>query len=400
MGKKIVIGAGLTGLVASYYNQDAIVYESSDRIGGRIFSINDNNNIDMGAQFFSEYDRNIMDFIDSLNLSHQLKEFQLKNFSAINREKNFERHLTDFSDEEKIELKKFKDITEIIEEFENDELISSYFKDWYNRQVGSEADWFIDALIRMITFSDSTKISAIYGIAVINSFFETCFSFSNGLSEIISTIHNIRSHNIYAKNRITNLKIKKRHITSININGKKMDINKNDKIISTIPAQALEDILENKDDQLNKTLKEIRYVSCTTAVFNTKKTCFPNTTGSVFLNTKITAAYENKNKFTMNKLENENGTIVSFIPDYSHNEYQSNNIAKKELINIYPDLDNNITERNVMHWKYGLPICSPNLFKNQKIIMEYKPKNLEICGDFMGLPSLDACVETVRKVNV
>ena len=45
-------------------------------------------------------------------------------------------------------------------------------------------------------------------------------------------------------------------------------------------------------------------------------------------------------------------------------------------------------------WDYGLPLVSPGFFALQKEMLSNLPRNLMLVGDFAGLPSLDAAVES------
>jgi protoporphyrinogen oxidase len=74
---------------------------------------------------------------------------------------------------------------------------------------------------------------------------------------------------------------------------------------------------------------------------------------------------------------------------------------QKILLNELKKITNNdnIEITCFKNWDYGLPTCSPKMFKYQQKIIEITNQydNFAICGDFMGLPSLDACVESAKK---
>jgi len=69
----VIIGAGLTGLLAAYRLQrlgfEVRVFEARDRIGGRIHTVHsDNAKIEMGATWFNENHHFLMDVIDEFDI--------------------------------------------------------------------------------------------------------------------------------------------------------------------------------------------------------------------------------------------------------------------------------------------------------------------------------------------
>ncbi|TYA92317.1 flavin monoamine oxidase family protein [Seonamhaeicola marinus] len=68
--KYIIIGAGVSGLVSAYQlfmrgEADFVILEARDRIGGRVIT---QNNIDLGAVWFQQGHRNVVELLKHLNL--------------------------------------------------------------------------------------------------------------------------------------------------------------------------------------------------------------------------------------------------------------------------------------------------------------------------------------------
>ena len=94
--------------------------------------------------------------------------------------------------------------------------------------------------------------------------------------------------------------------------------------------------------------------------------------------------------------KSEKGYILILTPYKS-----SDNVFEDTLLeanNLIKNLEENTEETHFFDWTYGLPTASSELFINQKKIANHEIKNLHICGDFMGIPSLDACVESSKFV--
>jgi hypothetical protein len=51
-----------------------------------------------------------------------------------------------------------------------------------------------------------------------------------------------------------------------------------------------------------------------------------------------------------------------------------------------------------MNWEFGLPEASPAFFQLQQDLSMRHYKNFYIAGDYIGLPSLDACIESAKNV--
>jgi monoamine oxidase len=68
--KYIIVGAGLSGLTSAYKlhkakEDDFVVLESRDRVGGRILT---NNGIDLGATWFQTHHQNVLSLLDELHV--------------------------------------------------------------------------------------------------------------------------------------------------------------------------------------------------------------------------------------------------------------------------------------------------------------------------------------------
>ncbi|MFA6269372.1 MAG: oleate hydratase [archaeon] len=387
--KNIIIGAGLSGLTAAYTlanrPTNIHIFETSNLLGGRITTINrEKNYVDMGAQFFSKKDSNFYKLVKELSLENSMTE---TNFDKLNI--LFESKLIKINPKKyhNLNTKQTKELTKFKKFLLNcnktlklmpPELFLTNFKDWYYENIGEETIWFPDALLKSITFTDSTKLCAFYGLLACQSFFIKTYTLRKGLNEIINKLkyplENTQITKIlFEKNRVESIMKKDNEIIPIKKG-----------VIAAIPSNELCKIVKEPD--LSRTLKKITYNGCSVLIVKPKNNITNNLNGILTPENKtISAILINNNYYTV-------------LAPYKHNEMQ---IKEKKILKELDKLNLTFDKKFIYFkkWDYGLPEFNKNTFKLQQEISEITNQydNFAICGDFMGLPSLDACVESAKK---
>lgn len=397
-----VLGAGLSGISFCYFNgNNNTILEKSGQLGGRIRSIGkDKSWVEVGAQFYSKADPNIYGLITELNLNKKEKEVKLSEFSVnyggkIIQLKN--KKSTQISEEEVMELKRFYDVVnkvdQIIEEFP-DNLINTSFEKWYASEIGKETKWLINGMTKAITFSKPSNLAAIYGIAVCGTFFNKCFTIENGIQEINKTLINISRPEVIFNAEIENINIQNNTIKSIEYLNNKIKIDNN--LISAIPSNNLAKIIT--DTELTEQLQKITYNGCAVVILNINKQILKHDSGILFSDPKevISVIIDEPEYYDFQRREHLIGILFPY-KQRPKEKYLIDCAIKK--LNEISNNDFKIIDYTINYWDYGLPEFNKNIFRAQQRIIEITANysNFAICGDFMGLPSLDACVESAKK---
>ena len=355
VAKNLILGGGLAGLTSAYFSRrrriKQIIFESNSSLGGRIkTSLVGAVPVEWGAQFISKEDQNVMQLIEELRLGKQLQRFDLSDFLV-----SYENHallksktVLELSKIESSEISKLEKFLQGVDKTKfaklYDELSQETFSKWYCEQFGGEMKWLMDSMCKGITFSSSDEMSAIYGIAVISSFFSEAYGLERGMIQLIDSLEGAISKNaeIRLNSEVKRINFDGNAAKEIEISGgkpfqvsagKTLPVSKNDKIVSALPAPILA------------------------------------------------------------KLVSDEKPLIPFRGKMRDAEKTALNCISQAI----PDFEESIENSWSENWELGLPICSPNLFQIQDEIRELAPENLKITGDFMGMPSLDACVESAKS---
>jgi len=388
-----IIGSGISGLSAAYFLKDkkTEVYESSHEAGGRVRAANLGNQwVDLGAQFIAKEDRHVMGLVKELGLSKKLRVFDLSNFFISSKGHMMDsKHLFEIAG---LKIREMEEFFLFLEGLDNskfqilfDEIAHETFHDWYTKKFGGEMIWLIDSMCRTVTFTDSKNLSAIFGLAVVSSFLEDCYSFDKGLAEITDSLLKNSQAKINYGAKVSSIEFGKKN--RLAVGGEQRNID--GPIISAIPAPDLAGIIDNKP--LSKALRRVEYMGCGLVAFETDEKVFGGKLGAMFPKEKTSAAFDATARFGSKAGIEE--VIIALVPFKGEKaDYQK--CATKSLKEFDSEFESKIRSTTIVEWELGLPICSPKLFEVQKEISESTPKGLSIAGDFMGLPSLDASIET------
>ena len=374
----IVAGGGLSGLSFShFFNDNCTIIDSGLT---RINSIFKKSFLDLGAQFFSKEDLNFIQLVENLNLQSKLKETNFNNFYIEKNNSLIKINSTNYkslSKDETEEIKLFKNFIKNSETFilnNYQELQNTSFDEWYKKTCGGESIWIIDSLFRSITFSNAKELNALYGLIASQSFFTKTYTFHQGMNYITNTLKKDK-------------KIINSNINFIEFNKNTIDITLTDdkkisckKLISAIPSNSLSKLTSIKE--LSKNLSKIPYAGCKVLIIETKKNLTYNKLGLITPEKKIISTILKNNNYY---------TILAPYTKFPPTEEQ-----------ILNELNLSSKEGSIIvssYWDYSLPTCTKKLHLIQEKILEItdQQNNFAICGDFMGLPSLDACVESAKK---
>lgn len=393
-----ILGAGISGLSTAYFLKDkkTEIYEVSHEPGGRIRGANIGNQwVDLGAQFIAKEDKHAMALIKTLGLSKKMKVFDLSNFFISSKGHKLDsKYLSELAN---LQIKEIEEFFLFLENLDNqkfkhlfDEIAHETFYDWYNREFGGEMIWLMDSMCRTVAFAESKNLSAFFGLAVVSSFLEECYSFDKGLSEITDyLLRNIKSKINYGA-KVTSIEFEKSPLITMEHGGLNTQKKVEGPVISAIPAPELATVVNDKG--LSKTLKKIQYAGCGLVAFETDEEVFGGKLGAMFLKEKVSAAFDATARFGSKKGIEE--VIIALIPFKGEVGFDYPKLAIKSLSEFDPKFESKIRSTTVVEWKLGLPICSTKLFEVQKEVLESSPEGLFVIGDFMGLPSIDASIET------
>ena len=276
----LIIGAGITGLSLAHFlkkfNQDFIILESSERIGGNINTVSKKGfTLENGPNTLLLDNKSIQALIEDFNISKNIifpnekakNRFLIKNHILTPIPKN----LTDFL---KSNILSFSaKIRILFEPFIKKHKKDTSVFDFIVKRFGKEFhDNLIVPFLNGIYAGDTKKMSVkfvlkkIWGMeqnngSILKSIFlnktnyqPKSFSFKNGLSDLLDCFKKELDKNIFLKTKVTNI-IKINDLNFVQINDSLEIQCKN--IISTIPAHCLNDIIS--DSKVINHLNKIEY---------------------------------------------------------------------------------------------------------------------------------------------
>ncbi len=267
------------------------------------------------------------------------------------------------------------------------------FDEWFLKNFDKEKLYIPKGVIRAITFSDSSKILADYGIYILGTFFEDCFTLKDGLEELTGSL----SEGTDIKNStVRKLIFKNNRLIEMVTNEETIDTN-NDLVILTAPPG---DIEIQDHEELLGILNEIKYSGCGVIIFKVKKV-FPEKADYIFFP-------EEKYKISViEQLKIDNNEFMGCLIPYS------STIDKDEIISyaitfLGENLDCNFEEIIVdtfyENWDKGLPLVNEKFVKAVNKLNSMNFENLLLAGDYTTLlPSMESAVksgiETALKIE-
>lgn len=380
-----IIGAGISGLtIADFYKKgkDILVIEKNDCIGGRIKTLNsDSSYFEIGSQFFCKSDSHFRKLIDEKNLNEDLILLDFSDISFYHKNNLF---------------KNIDDIIYVIQrilEQSNTIEENEYFDDWFLKNFDEDKLFVPKGIIRAITFSDSSNVLAYYGKYILETFFEDCYTFKNGLEEIINSL----SKNICIEQKM----IKKFIIRDHKIAGMKTDngyIDTTDDIIVSTAAPG--EIEIDNHSKLNSILNNITFNGCIVLFFKIQST-FSDLPSYIFF-PEIKYKISVIEQFKIGK-----DSFIGFLLPYQNVSYEKEFVISESINFIEKifrkNIEDDIIDTFYYNWKKGMPIVNEKYVSAVKNLKKINIKNLYFAGDYTTLyPSMDSAVksgfEIIEKV--
>lgn len=401
--KLAVVGGGVSGLVSLYYlnkglsKYNSYLFEKDDCLGGRIRTLEHHDyHLDVGAQFLTECDKEAFRLLDGFGIKKDLVKLNMS-FSIFNGEKILPLSLTGLvkstTNKEKLELMKlFASIKKRKREFSqinphdvSSEYTQKTFREWYYDNIGEQILWFYDSLIRSICFVDSSKVSALYGLTIVDALLEQCYSYKNGLSIIIKELtSHIKDINTQTSTKVNN--IERSPSGEFYINNKKFS-----RVILSVPYPEAKKIYPELG-------ASIEYSSCYYVILEFKKRIW-NKEWALFLPKESPISFISEETLKYERTSSNVGVMGFILPTEKKMEEKTiTKIILKELNKLFEIPEDSVNVVRIFYWPYALPVCSPNFHKKLNLMQKIDYNGLYLCGDYMSLPSLDGAIESGRLV--
>ena len=382
----IIIGAGISGLYIgnNILDKDFLILEKRDRIGGRIASVNYNNNIyDAGAVRIPSDHKIILKLIKRLKLENDL----------LPMNPNIDYHLRTYFNK----FKYFNIKKKITKKFINSNLYNDLYKKIKNKKINKNnySIYELASLLYNSEYANLIKDSNGYDTETmksnINSFIDAegsknrkYYILENGLSQITKKLYEKINKYIRLNSKLINIEFKN-HKFILNILNKNKNIKyKCANLILTIPYHNLSEI-----EYINNNISMIHSVNSINYI-------------------RIYAIYPKiNNKYWFEDVNNitTDGLLRKIIPynykkgiievcycdgiraEYWNNLLVNNNYkdeVKKELKKVFPNID--IPEPLYImahYWKNGTHYWKMGIDSNniKKKIIKPLNNNLYICGE-------------------
>jgi len=399
-GKVLIIGAGISGLCCAARLQNEFeveVIESDSSAGGRLKSLAVGGHcIDAGAQFFSREDLNAKELVKELGLEGETREFDLSRFLVSDGKRTVSLKFNEeagFSEAESRELDKFSSIVTGMGDGTPSvpRTGSANFFCWYKENVGSASLWIAEAFLRAIAFASPHELDAFYGIIAFSSFLAPSITIRGGLSRLSEQAKlKAKAAQFHFREPVSSIQFTGSKAVEVKTPKNVFKIGESDKVVLALPYPIASSLLRaGKSSPFANA--EIAYCGCAASLQTYGEKPLGDKLGIMFSgkNMPVAAVFEN----TLKTAESELGSVVTSLMPYSGGRPAENEIltAASRQVGLGKPL-----ATQIVYWDYGLPLASPEFFKNQALLEARLPQNVFLAGDFMGLPSLDAAIESSR----
>lgn len=376
MQKVAVVGGGISGLTSAYLlnkiDYNPIVFESN-LVGGRIKTVNYKKYvIDVGAQFITDFDTHAFNLCDDLGLRDKILNINTS-FLYHSKDRLISFNKNNFPEIKPI-LSKLDEIAPVLEKIQPWDLDSDFtkltFEQWCRKNMDDDIIDIVDSIIRPISFMDSRTSSAYYGWIVLSAMFNRCYSFKDGM-EVITSIS-------------SNLNILKKEISDIRYNKKFVFINgiKFDKAIVSIPITKVANMIPELKSN-------IRYSCCSFFLFDIPKNLWSHSWGVLLPhNSRLCFLTDETQRF--HKFTKDRTLLGVILPSM---KYSVDEIVQ-ELEKIFSLNESELSLIGSYYWEEALPICSPVFHRELNRLKQISLPNIEFCGDYMDLPSLDGAIRS------
>lgn len=396
--KILIVGAGLSGLVAGYElgkeigeYADIKIIEKEKRIGGRILTkYFDGCPIELGAQFFVENGK-VINLVKEIGLESNiitlnedfLSFFYKDTIYPRDKLKDIDIICNNYKEIEKI----FSHITSISP---SNELILLNFEDWYKQNIGCELLKFWNSLLMSIGVKNIKSINALFGLILINVFFGKNYLLSLGLNKFVEKLEEkILSFNINICIETNCLSIKQNpdFIVVEYYKDNSVVKEKFDYIILAINPEELPKI---KGLEKIKDISKICGHPMALYILNVKNNICKKTWGFININenSSIYAVCDWKNVLKVK----DNSPILAICDPYA-----DKNKILVDLRKMFP----NEKDVNILYekkWDVGLHQADKNLFLYQSVQKKFSNR-IFFAGDCMDLPALEGALKSGFKAS-
>lgn len=429
----VIIGGGIAGLTASYKIKSGkfVLLEKEDKLGGKLKTVREQKFIaDVGAQFFLDGFHSTFKLIKELKMQNHLNKLNSPQiaFYSDNKIHPVKNSFLSLLKTSFISFKTKLNLVRMIRKINDIEKNTSF--NFYNRFLGTEhdnisiSDWiienfeedlleyFVQPILTSLTLSHPEKLSATYGLTLLNYLFRNVFIFENGMDFLATSLEQKISKRIKINTMADVKKIEIKNDTIYDVifvkDGKKQYI-KSKNVISAVPLPILLNLIDMSKDYKKK-LKEIEYASAISISLGTKRRIFDKSFSILFSRKEskfITAVIESTFKDLIFAPKNK-GLLNVFINGENANSMlnRSDEWIKNKTINelnkFFPNLKEDEEWFHIDRWKYGIPVHKPGYSKFLPYF-NIPIKGLILCGDYLYLPSIEAAVysglEAADKLN-
>ena len=375
--KLYIIGAGLSGLtIADYYpdKKNVVVIEKNDFLGGRIKTLHSaTSSFEIGSQFFCKSDLNFRNIIDKKKLNEDVIPLDFSDIS--------------FYQDGKV-LRNIDQVISVIQnilKYQNSIDEKEYFDDWFLKNFDKNALFIPKGIIRAITFSDSSMVLAYYGNYILETFFEECFTFKQGLEEIISALaqdvtieRNVVKHCIIRDNKMVGMDTDNGYIDT-----------SNDLVVMTAPPGQIQ---FKGSSELDTIFQDIHYNGCIVVFFKIDS-IFSDQPRYIFFP---------EDEYKISVIEQfEIGTdrFIGCLLPYQNKSFDKDEVITESLTFI-EDLFGKTIEEKILDifyydWKCGMPRVDESYVNAVKKLITINIENLRFAGDYSTLyPSMDSAVKS------
>ncbi len=374
--KLYVIGAGLSGLtIADYFldKRDIVVMEKEEFLGGRIKTLHSaSSSFEIGSQFFCESDTNFRKLINKKNLSGEVIPLDFSKISFF-----YNNNL--FGDTNQI-ISVIQDILNYNKSINENEC----FDGWFLKNFNNDALFIPKGIIRAITFSDSSTVLAYYAKYILETFFEECYTFKNGLETIISAL----SQNVPIERTIINqCIIQDKNLVGLDTDRGYIDT-ANDFIVSTAPPGQIQ---FKGSSELDTIFQDMHYNGCIVIFFKIDS-LFSDFPHYIFFPEEY---------YKISVIEQFEIGMNSFIGCLL--PYQNKSFDKEEAITESLTFIKNIFGKTIegeidafyYDWKWGMPQVDESYVNAVKKLKNIDIENLRFAGDYSTFyPSMDFAVKS------
>ena len=426
----LIIGAGITGLSLAHFlkkfNQDFILLESSERIGGNINTVSKKGfTLENGPNTLVLDNESIKTLLEDFNISKNIifpnknskNRFLIKNHRLTPIPKDLvgfiKSNILSFSAKIRILfepfIKKHKKDTSVFDfivkrfgkEF-HDNLIVPFLNGIY---AGDTKKMSIKFVLKKVWEMEQKNGSVLKSIFLNKTNYQPkSFNFRNGLSDLLDCFKEELDKNTFLSTKVTNL-TKKNNLNFVQINNKFEVQCKN--IISTIPAHCLKDIIS--DQKISNNLKKIEYHPLDVLHFSleSKKIYSPIDGFGVLAKPSDKLSFLGilfNSRIFPHLSPKKNDLITVMVGGAKQKNILKNpkkEIEKKIVSDIKKIIhyDGKIELLNHFSWKKGIPQYDMNFFNFSKSIKNYTQKNpgLFIIGNFLEGVSVSNCIKAGHK---